>query len=100
MKCGEQLPDDANFCRECGVPQRARVAAVEPLDSYDQQPGESHDAWVARLSREAFEATAPPDHRPAWKALLAPLRLFQWEYEQISRHSRPAQAKQPKADKR
>jgi hypothetical protein len=77
--CGEQLPEDAAFCSECGVPQ----------DSYDQQPRESHEEWVARLGSQTFEATAPLEDRPAWKALLAPLRLLHWEYQQLARAMHP-----------
>jgi hypothetical protein len=76
MGCGEQLPNDAAFCSECGAPQ------VSP---HDQHASESHEEWVARLGREAFEATAPVEDRPAWKALLAPVSLLRWEYQQLGR---------------
>lgn len=33
-KCGQQLPDDANFCLKCGAPQKAGVSAtsVAPVE--------------------------------------------------------------------
>ncbi len=30
MDCGQQLPDDANFCSKCGVPQKAGITAASP----------------------------------------------------------------------
>lgn len=30
IKCGTQLPDEANFCWKCGMPQRADVQVDEP----------------------------------------------------------------------
>ena len=36
VRCGQQLPDDANFCSKCGVAQRDEVTGVQSRENIDQ----------------------------------------------------------------
>ncbi len=72
------------------------------MDTYDQQPSESHEVWIARLGRHVFDVAPAPDaYRPVWKSLLlSPLLMMERWYFLFNRNPRTTQDKQAKADKR
>jgi predicted amidophosphoribosyltransferase len=42
MRCGQQLPDDANFCLKCGLAQRSDAIAAMRVAEPRWEKGRDH----------------------------------------------------------
>ena len=59
MKCGYQLPDDANFCLQCGAPQQPDPAPSHPSTSSERE--------LSRVDTGRFGVVVVTNQRVRWK---------------------------------
>jgi hypothetical protein len=59
MKCGYQLPDDANFCLQCGAAQRRESAPSQPSTSSERE--------LSRVDTGRYGVVVVTNRRVRWK---------------------------------